>query len=55
MVDYRKMYMGLLVAVCDVAEHLEQQNCGLAYDRALLAIEQAEDAYIEAEDDVQDE
>ena len=51
MPDYQKLYTLLFNAVTDAVEELEALNLGRAKERLVAAQRQAEEQYIESEED----
>jgi hypothetical protein len=49
---YKTMYLGLFNAVTDALNALEQEDSPTAREVLILAQQRAEEAYIEAEEDV---
>lgn len=50
MVDYKAMYVHLFHVMTDVLSQLEQQNYGQAKQLLIAAQQQAEQAYLDAEE-----
>ena len=51
MPDYRKLYTLLFNAMTDAVEELEVLNIGAAKERLISAQRQAEEQYLESEED----
>ena len=49
MPNYKKLYFQLFAAIADSVDHMEQDNYGLARERLVSAMQEAEEQHISEE------